>query len=283
MLDFEKKRPSQIPIVVLDTETTGLQPGLGHRVVEIGAVRLQNWQVVAKMSQLVQPGRKMDAGASAVNHIYDADLVGQPRFADIADELLALLDGALLVAHNASFDAGFLGMEFFISNHVPPNTRPAPVLPNPWLCTLQLARRHFYFGRNHLGHVARRFGIGTGRAHRALSDVHTTTAVLKRMVHELNEQGLETVGDFLQAQGEPIYTPPPPDLFRLPPAIADALATGHRLRIHYQSKSSQTERIITPHYPAQHRGTTYLIAYCHLRRDQRTFRLDRILSAESLT
>ena len=72
---FLEKRPSETPLVVLDTETTGLYPGLGHRIVEIGAIRLENWQEVGQVSTLIQPGRKMDLKASSVNGISDADLI----------------------------------------------------------------------------------------------------------------------------------------------------------------------------------------------------------------
>jgi DNA polymerase-3 subunit epsilon len=270
-----------VPIVVLDTETTGLYPGLGHRIVEIGAVRLENWQVVAEVNQLIQPKRKMDVGASAINGIYDEDLVNQPTFLDIANNLLALLDGALLVAHNATFDAGFLGMELFINGYAEENDKPGPVLPNPWLCTLQLARRYFYFGQNNLAYIANRLGVRMGRAHRALNDVYMTAEVLKRMVYELSKQRLETVGDLLYAQGEPIYTPPPPRVF-LPSLIANALANSRQLRILYLGKSGETERVISPYYATQHQGVPYLIAFCHLAREQRTFRLDRIFGAEEI-
>ena len=280
MFDFAEKRPSQIPIVVLDTETTGLFPGMGHRIVEIGAVRLEDWQTVAEIDQLIFPERKMDPKASAVNGITDADLVGKPTFAQIVPELDALLDGALVVAHNAAFDAGFLGMEYFISN--PTGFEPrVPVLPNPWLCTLLLARQHFYFGRNNLGHIARKLGVRMGKAHRALNDVYMTAEILKRMTRQLTKQRLETVGDLLHAQGEPVFTPAPPDL-PLPEPIAEALANGRQLRILYLNQSGESERTITPRYLSQHRGTGYLIAHCHLRNDQRTFRLDRIFSAKLL-
>lgn len=277
--DFAEKFPSEIPIVVLDTETTGLHPGLGHRVVEIGAVRLENWHVAAEISQLIQPDRPMEPGASRVNGIYDNDLVGQPRFGDVADRLLELIDGALLVAHNAVFDAGFVGMEFFIDGRYPHTPTPQPVLPNPWLCTLQLARRHFHFGRNNLGHIARHLGVRTGRAHRALNDVYMTAAILQRMVHELEKQCLHTVGDLLHAQGPPIYTPVPPR-FDLPGSVAEALDRRARLRILYISEHGEANRVITPLYAAQHQGRAYLIAYCHTREAQRTFRLDRIFSAQ---
>lgn len=279
MMDFEEKRPFEVPIVVLDTETTGLYPGLGHRVIEIGAVRLENLQIVGEMNHLLQPGRKIDAQATAVHGIDDDDLAGKPAFADIANEFLALTQDALLVAHNAPFDAEFIGMEFFICGRAYQMPYSTPILPNPWLCTLQLARRHFYFGQNHLENIARRLGVRMGQAHRALHDVHMTAEVLKRMVRELAKKRMETVGDLLHAQGVPIYTPPPPSV-RLPVVITQALENGRFLNILYMSDEGETRRTITPLYPSQHKGVNYLVAYCHLRQEQRTFRLDRIFNAE---
>lgn len=276
MFDFAEKRPSEIPIVVLDTETTGLSAALGHRVVEIALVRLEQWRVTAEMTQLLNPGRLMDARASQVNGLTDADLVGQPRFAQVAPEVLALLDGALLVAHNAAFDASFLAMEFFISGY---SQEGQPILANPWLCTLTLARNCFYFGQNKLGHIAHRLGVRMGQAHRALGDVYMTVEVLKRMVQELQKQRLVTVGDLLHAQGGPIYAPSPPQVY-LPPPIAEALQYGRDLHILYISPGSgESDRRITPMYPTVQDGTPYLVAYCHVRQEQRTFRLDRIFSA----
>lgn len=271
-----EKRPSDVPIVVLDTETTGLYPGLGHRVVEIGAIRLENWRKVGQVSTLLQPGRKMDPKASSVNGINDLDLVGRPTFGDIAGELLALLEGAVIVAHNAEFDAGFMGQELLIYG-LQTSGQPA-VLPNPWLCTLLLARRHFHFGRNNLSHIARHLGVRMGRAHRALSDVYMTAEILKRMVHTLAQRRLETVGDLLHAQGNPIYATSAYE--QLPDVVDEALANGRNLRLLYMGQSGESNREITPLYPSQHHGVGYLVAYCHQAQDQRTFRLDRIFSAE---
>lgn len=276
MIDFAGKRPSDIPITIIDVETTGLMPAMGHRVVEIGAVRLENWQVVAEMNTLLNPQRKMEAQASAVNHIYDGDLIGKPLFHEVVEELLALAQGALLVAHNAVFDAGFLAMEFYISQFAtavtPLPTRP---LPNPWLCTLELARSYFNFGRNNLGEVARRLGMRVTVTHRALSDVYTTAEILQKMIGRLDKRRAGTVADLLYAQGRPIYAPIHPQVL-LPIEIEGALRHGRQLRIFY----SNTDRLITPLYPTQYKGATYLIAHCHLRQDQRVFRLDRIAAAQ---
>lgn len=275
MIAFDDKLITQVPVVVLDTETTGLHPGLGHRVVEVAAVRLENWQEVGQLSQLINPGRAMDPGASQVNGIHDEDLVGAPTFGDILPQLAPLLSGALLVAHNATFDASFLGMEYAIVAQQQPGR--AVTLPNPWLCTLQLARHHFYFGKNSLGHVARQLGVRTGQAHRALNDVYTTIQILRRMTQLLTQRRLRTVGDLLNAQGGAIYVPAPaPAGAGVPLSIRAALATQTTVRIRYRSKQGETIRLITPRYVSELAGITYLVAYCHLRQEQRTFRLDRI-------
>lgn len=270
----------QAAVVVLDTETTGLFPSQGHRVVEIGAVRYEPgnngpWQITAEFSQLLQPDRRMDPGATRVNGITDRDLIGKPRFADVGAELLAMMDGALVVAHNARFDAGFLGLELNL-------WRPGEVesaLPNPWLCTMLLARSFFYFGSNSLGHIARVLNVPTGRAHRALNDVYVTAGVLKRLIRDLAEMDLVLIADLLEAQGGPLYATAPESV-RLPPPFDVALDRRRPLRITYAGSSGTTERVVEPLYVTSSGGNRYLIAYCRLRQEQRTFRVDRIVSVE---
>jgi hypothetical protein len=132
------------------------------------------------------------------------------------------------------------------------------VLANPWLCTLQLARRHFHFGRNNLGHIAAHLGVRMGRAHRALNDVYMTAEILKRMVRTLEQRRLTTVGDLLHAQGAPIYAPA--IVPQLPDVVAAALRNGRNLRILYLGQNGESNREITPLYPCQHRNVVYLVA-----------------------
>lgn len=264
------------PIVVLDTETTGLSPAMGHRIVEVAAVRLEGWQSTGTFTALVNPGRPMDPGASRVNGIYDDDLTDAPPFTTIANQLHSILDGAVIVAHNARFDAAFVGMEYDRLRYQVQGGEEVPEIKNPWLCTLQLARRLFYFDRNSLGHVAHSLGVRTGRAHRALNDVHTTIAVLKQMAKQLEKLRLTSVGDFLHAQGGAIYVPQQRQP-TLPPIVAEALSRRCSLRIRYQASGSETDRIISPLYATEQNGTAYVVAFCHLRQAQRTFRLDRML------
>lgn len=270
---------NEIPLVVLDTETTGLMPQLGHRVVEIAAVRLVGWRETGRLSSLVNPGRPIDPGASQVNGIYDSDLVDAPPFSAIFPQLQALLEGAIVVAHNALFDASFLSMEYYILSQER-GIDPDITLSNPWLCTLQLARRQFYFDSNSLGNVARRLNVTTGRSHRALNDVHTTAGVLKQMARELGSRGLRSAKDFIHAQGGPIYAPSAVPI-PLPPPISQALEGGTPVQIIYTNPNGIcTRRLVTPKYVTRYQSRTYLVAFCHLRQAQRTFRLDRIACEE---
>src|SRR3569832_1735450 len=98
--------------VVLDTETTGLEPSQGHRIIEIGCVELVNRRLTHnRFHQYLQPDREIDAGAVEVHGITNDKLADQPRFADVVDEFLAFIRGAELIIHNAPFDVGFINHE----------------------------------------------------------------------------------------------------------------------------------------------------------------------------
>ena len=276
MFDFSGKRPFDVPIVVVDTETTGLHPGLGDRVVELGAVRLENGKTVAQMSQLLSPNFPMSATSTKISNICDADLVGQPAFADILPDFLRLIDGALLVAHNAQFDARFLSMELLLAQgDSPRHQQKERPLPNPWLCTFQLARRMIHFGSNSLKNIAHTLGVRVGRTHRALNDVFMTIGVLQGMVRELQKQRYELLDDLLYLQGEPIFTPPPPDVY-LPDLVLGAMENGRLLQVQYRGKRKPQTITIQPHYPTQHEGVPYLIATNVEEKRRFPYRLDQI-------
>jgi DNA polymerase-3 subunit epsilon len=98
--------------IVLDTETTGLDPFEGHRIVEIGCVELVNCIPTGRVWHgYVNPERDMPYAAFEVHGLSTEFLRGKPRFAEIAEEMLAFIDGAMLVMHNAAFDFGFLNAE----------------------------------------------------------------------------------------------------------------------------------------------------------------------------
>ena len=99
--------------IVLDTETTGLEPSQGHRIIEIGCVELINRRLTGnRFHQYLQPDRQIDDGALSVHGISNEFLEDKPRFAEITDEFVDFIRGAELVIHNAPFDVGFLNAEF---------------------------------------------------------------------------------------------------------------------------------------------------------------------------
>ncbi|CCV04274.1 DNA polymerase III epsilon subunit [Mesorhizobium metallidurans STM 2683] len=152
--------------IIFDTETTGLD-SREDRVIELGGVELVNRYPTGRtFHHYIDPqGRPIHAEAQAVHGISAADLQGKPTFSDIAEEFLAFIDGAKLVAHNATFDIGFLNLEFGRLGH--------PVIdPGRVVDTLALARRRHPMGPNSLDALCRRYGIDNGRRtkHGALLD-----------------------------------------------------------------------------------------------------------------
>jgi len=142
--------------VVLDTETTGLIPEEGHRIIEIGCVELLNRRRTDnRFHQYVNPGREIDEGAYAVHGITNEFLADKPRFADIVRDLISYLKGAELVIHNAEFDIGFLNHELgLIGSELGVMEDYCTVLD-----TLSLARQLHPGQRNDLDALCRRYEI----------------------------------------------------------------------------------------------------------------------------
>lgn len=257
-----------VPLAVLDVETTGLSAHGGDRVCEIAIVRVEPDGSERLVHSLVDPERPISPGASAVNGLTDAILAGAPRFAAIADAVAGALHGAALVAHNVPFDRSFLDAEM--------RRIGGPPASNPAIDTLALARAHFDFPSNALGVVARCLRVVPpgGRAHRAEADARTTLGVLRSMRPQLEAGGLRTLADYVRASAGRLpargrYTVP------VPPQIEAALAAGEPVEIAYRGAARSLSRRIVR--PLRLQGG-YLIAFCELRRDERTFRLDRIES-----
>ena len=151
--------------VVLDTETTGLDPLAGHRVVEIGCIELVNLVATGRSLQLYpNPEMPMPAGAQEVHGLTDEFLADKPLFADKADELLEFLGEAQLVIHNAQFDLGFLNAELSRAGK--------PRIANDYVDTVSLSRRKFPGQRASLDALCDRFGIDNTKRtkHGALLD-----------------------------------------------------------------------------------------------------------------
>ena len=149
--------------IVLDTETTGLEPSQGHRIIEIGCVEILNRRVTGKYyQQYVNPEREIDPGAIQVHGITLDDLREKPGFGEIAADFLAFVRGAELVIHNAPFDVGFMDTELERLGDAWGETNDYCTVFD----TLQLAREMHPGQRNSLDALCRRYEISN--AHRDL-------------------------------------------------------------------------------------------------------------------
>jgi len=162
--------------IVLDTETTGLEPSEGHRIIEIGCVELVNRRITGNtFHQYVQPDREIDVGAMEVHGITNKSLEDKPRFADIAGEFLDFIRGAELVIHNAPFDVGFINYEFSLLDKPPGKVADHCTVVD----TLAIARRLHPGQRNNLDALCRRYEIDNSHRelHGALLDAEILSDV----------------------------------------------------------------------------------------------------------
>src|SRR5210317_1434725 len=155
--------------IVLDTETTGLSTGQGHRIIEIGAIELVNRRLTGReFHRFLNPERDIDEGAERVHGISRADLETAPRFHEVADELLGFIKDAELVIHNAEFDVGFLEYELGLMKHPRPSIADHALV----LDTLSLARELHPGQRNSLDALCKRYEVDASNRelHGALID-----------------------------------------------------------------------------------------------------------------
>ena len=164
--------------IVFDTETTGLDP-YQDRVIELGGVELMKRFPTGRTFHfyLNPQGREINAEALAVHGITAADLADKPRFDDIAEDFLSFIDGARLVAHNATFDISFINAELERLGHL-------PVTVDRVVDTLAIARRKHPMGPNSLDALCRRYGIDNSRRtkHGALLDSELLAEVYVELV-----------------------------------------------------------------------------------------------------
>ena len=175
--------------IALDTETTGLDPRSGHRIIEVACIEMVNRRLTGHhLHKYVNPEREIDEGAQAVHGISLEFLADKPKFADIVDELLEFINGAELIIHNAPFDLGFLNAELARLDRVPVETLCSGVID-----TLKMAKELHPGKRNNLDALCERYAIdNSGRTlHGALLDTELLTDVYLAMTRGQNSLMIE--------------------------------------------------------------------------------------------
>lgn len=262
----------RVPIVALDFETTGLHASRGDRVIELAAIRREPNGSERVLQCLLQPGRLVPIEAQNIHGIDDSMLVGAPTFDSVAAALAELMHGAVFLAHNLPFDKEFLLWE---------HRRwqlPTP-LCQPEIDTLLLGRHALGLPRCNLTSLAARVGIEHRGAHRALNDARSTLGVFLRLLETIEPGGVPTVRQ-LQARVVDLRRGSP-HRRRIGLVLSAAARDRADLEIDYTS--------LVPGPLCQRRRVTarrvhggWLEAWCHLRDEERRFRLERIHRAVRL-
>jgi DNA polymerase-3 subunit epsilon len=164
--------------IVLDTETTGLDPLQGHRVVEIGCLELVNHMPTGRTFHVyLNPDRDMPMGAFQVHGLSEEFLSDKPRFHEVVDDFVGFIDDAVLIAHNASFDVAFLNAELQRASR-------ATIPGERVIDTLAMARRKFPGANNSLDALCRRFNVDNSSRtlHGALLDSELLAEVYLELI-----------------------------------------------------------------------------------------------------
>ena len=259
---------SEYTFCAIDLETTGVNP-LFHRIVEVGMVRFNMNGPVGEYSTLVKPGMPIPVEAYDIHGISDQDVADAPPFAEIARNVMNFCEGAVLVAHNPSFDVSFLARSYTDAGLNPGVIRA--------LDTVRLARIAFPMMENHrLPTLCRELGI-KGTHHRAMADALACMEVFTHVIRERDPDRTWTMGDLLRLHGEMIR-PAGVKKKGSGSSMPGNLRPGVRARIRYEDGDGEvTERDIIPRSVVRMGKRTYLHAFCILRGDDRYFLTSRIL------
>ena len=195
--------------IVLDTETTGLRPEDGHRVIEIGCVELLDRRLTDRTLHFyIHPERAIDQGAMEVHGITLEDLADKPKFAEVAQRIVEFTRGAELLIHNASFDMGFLNAEFA---RLPDCGEPYSASVGKVTDTLAMAKRLNPGKRNSLDSLCDRYGINNSHRtrHGALLDAELLAEVYLAMTRGQESLVIDLAPRAQRsAQGEVLVWPP---------------------------------------------------------------------------
>jgi len=258
-----------------DTETTGLEPQAGDRIIELAAIRLSGGRQTARFHALINPHRPVSEGAFRVNRITPEMLADAKEAKAVIPQFLHFISGSCLCSYNAPFDMSFLESELErLGLRLPDSLAVADVL--------RMARRLLPgLERYALWFVAERLGIQARQEHRALSDVELTIEVFQRLGAILKQKHPFNLGHFLSLFG--LDSALLQDIQNQKLAtIQEALDKGARIKISYLASANAevTEREVLPRQIHQENRRSYLIGYCCLRKEERSFRVDSILHIE---
>jgi len=233
-------------MVILDCETTGGKSTY-HRIIELGYLVIEDGQCTHRQQQFINPGTVIPPGIQRLTGIRPEMLRGAPEFRDIADELLALLRGRVLVAHNARFDYGFLKNEFRRCG-LDYKSRP--------LCSVKLSRRLYpQYRRHSLDQIIRRFRFSIDQRHRAFDDAEIIYRFFLKSTALFHEDDIRaTCTDLLKTSSLPVNLERA-EVDRLPSSAGVYHFYDQQDRLLYIGKSVNIKSRVMSHFNQDHRNS----------------------------
>jgi len=262
MIDISNAR-----FAFLDIETTGLSPWFGDRICQIAVVLTEGKRIKTTLDLILNPEHEVSPAAFHVNKLDEEKLSASPRFAEVTDQLEAVLKDAIIVCHNAQFDLQFLDNEYRKLGR----TAEYPNL----IDTLLMARDNFDMESYSLQYLAEAFHVSKNLpTSRAQADALTAKNLFFAMMDALKLNG-KPLEDYIGIYSSPAW---PQEGVYLPTELSEAINSGKRLFIKYMDKGGEiSERWISPKEVLGLADYIYLKAFCHTRNAERSFRLDRII------
>lgn len=179
--------PKKSEYVVFDVETTGLSPTSGDRIIEIGAIRVKNGQIVDQFESFINPQRDIPAEAQAINNITPEMVADAPTSDKILPDFLNFIGGATVVGHNVKFDLCFVAYELALIERKFRHETPA-------IDTLKMAKKLLpHLTRHTLAYVAQYMGVKINETHRALADVELTVKILIQLLYLAEEKHINSI------------------------------------------------------------------------------------------
>ena len=264
-----------VEFVVFDVETTGLEPKNGDRICEIGAIKIKGEKELGRFYSLVNPDRQVSLEAYNVNHISNEMVKDAPKSDVVLPKFLEFSNGACLTGYNVGFDINFLDNELCLMGRKLDSSTPVVDI-------LQMSRQLY---KNLPSYSLKNFsnflGLGIMQEHRAMEDVELTLKVFRVLMKKLTLTNMSRFNDVHNLFGRNFGLINDSNSYKIA-QIMRAIDLGVSLDLRYFTSSSGivTTRLVDPQEVFEERGQKYLLAYCHLRKDKRNFRLEGILDME---
>lgn len=276
MIPHKDSRLSDFTFVSFDVETTGLDPQV-DQIIEVGAVKFGRDGNLAEYQQFLNPECPIPTKAIAIHGITGEMVASSPPISTALPRVVDFLGDSILIAHNAPFDIGFFDVAFAHAGMELPD--------NNIFCTLLLARAVFPglpgYG---LEALVSELKLAPGQHHRALADAAFTADVFRRCIERAGAGWDMTFSNLRQYHGSPFLFGKARDsdlAAQILALLRQAIEKDTSVLIDYQSGSGKaTTRTISPRSIDERGAHPKVIAFCHLRGERRTFRLDCIKKIE---